>query len=87
MERLAQYFDDLEDLYYGLALVMERVRRALHISVLLVASFALQFVGVLLALSQPPLALAAVSLAVVTCLYRGATGKHKAVNSGHSATA
>jgi hypothetical protein len=74
MERLAQYLDDLEDLYYAAALLMERVRRALQVCLLIAASFLFQFFGVLLALSRPPLALAVVSLTVVGMLYRSATG-------------
>ncbi len=74
MERLVQYLDDLEDFFYAVILLMERVRRAAQICVVLVASFAIQFLGVLLALSRPPLALACVSLLIVGMLYRGATG-------------
>lgn len=74
MERIAQYLDDLEDLYFAAALLMERARHALRVSLLLVLSFCLQFLGVLLALSQPPLALAAVSLMIVGLLYNSVTG-------------
>jgi len=74
MERLVQYLDDLEDLIYAVALVMERVHKAVFFGVLLLFSFTLQFLGILLALSRPPLALAVVSLTVVGMLYRGVTG-------------
>ena len=74
MERLMQYLDDLEDLIYAVALVMERIRKAVFFGVLLLVSFTLQFLGILLALSRPPLALAVVSLTVVGMLYRGVTG-------------
>ena len=87
MERLAQYSDEFEELYYAIALVMERVRRALQISVVLAASFVVQFTGVLLALSQPPLALAAVSLTIVALLYRGATSDHRTARSGDGVAA
>jgi hypothetical protein len=73
MERLIQYLDDLEDLIYAGALVMERIRKAVFFGVLLLVSFTLQFLGILLALSRPPLALAVVSLTVVGMLYRGVT--------------
>jgi len=74
MERLVQYLDDLEDLVYAVALVMERIRKAMFFGILLLISFTLQFLGILLALSRPPLALAVVSLTVVGMLYRGVTG-------------
>ena len=74
MERLAQYLDDLEDLFYAIALKMERIRKAAFVGIVLLFSFTLQFLGILLALSRPPLALAVVSLTVVGMLYRGVTG-------------
>lgn len=73
MERLVQYLDDLEDIYFAAGLVMERFRRAATLCLLLVFSFGIQFLGILLALSKPPLALAVVSLTVVGMLYRGVT--------------
>lgn len=76
MERLLQYLDDLEDFYFATALLMERVRSAVQLGLLLTVSFAIQFLGVLLALSRPPLALAVVSLTVVGMLYRGVIGAH-----------
>jgi hypothetical protein len=78
MERLLQYLDDLEDIYFATALLMERVRSAVQLGLLLTVSFAIQFLGVLLALSRPPLALAVVSLTVVGMLYRGVIGAHPA---------
>jgi hypothetical protein len=77
MEVLAQYLDDLEDFFYATALLLERLRRLLQVAVVVVMSFVVQFLGILLALSRPPLALAVVSLTVVTLLYRGATGKRR----------
>jgi hypothetical protein len=53
---------------------MERIRKAVFLSIFLLFSFTLQFLGILLALSRPPLALAVVSLTVVGMLYRGVTG-------------
>jgi hypothetical protein len=76
MERLLQYLDDLEDIYFATALLMERVRSAVQLGLLLTVSFAIPFLGVLLALSRPPLALAVVSLTVVGMLYRGVMGAH-----------
>ncbi|MEX0975961.1 MAG: hypothetical protein WDZ50_02555 [Woeseia sp.] len=72
MERLAQYLDNLEDMFFAIASVGEQLRRALRVLLLLSLWIALSVLGVLLALSQPPLALAAVSLLLVTSLYRAA---------------
>ena len=83
MERLLQYLDDLEDIYFAIALLMERVRNAAQVGLLLAISFGLQFLGILLALSQPPLALAVVSLTVVGMLYRGVIGAHPAHPLAH----
>ena len=74
MERLVQYLDDLEDIYFATGLLMERLRRAIQMVVLLAISFIFQFLGILLALSRPPLAVAVVSLTVVGMLYRSVTG-------------
>ena len=74
MERLAQYFDDLEDLYFAIGLLMEKIRRGSQVVALLVASVVLQVGGIALALSQPPIALSVVCLTIVGMLYRGATG-------------
>jgi len=74
MERLVQYLDDLEDIYFATGLLMERMRRAIQMVVLLAISFIFQFLGILLALSRPPLAVAVVSLTVVGMLYRSVTG-------------
>ena len=74
MERIVQYLDDLEDLIYAVALIAERLRRVLRkIVIVLLAAGTLAF-GFLLALTQPPLALAAVALLMVTALYRAAVG-------------
>jgi hypothetical protein len=78
VERLVQYLDDLEDIYFATVLLMERARSAAQLCLLLSISLAVQFFGVLLALSRPPLALALVSLTVVGMLYRGVVGAHPA---------
>jgi hypothetical protein len=70
MECLLQYLDDLDDFLGVLALAAERIRRTLNAIVLVCVSIGLQLFGVALALSQPPLALAAVSLLAVGMLYR-----------------
>ena len=72
MERLIQYLDDLEDLIYVAPLVAEQVRRAVQRILFLLAAVGLQVVGVILALNQPPLALAIVMLLLVGMLHRAA---------------
>lgn len=70
MECLIQYLDDLEDFVYSLALAAERIRRAIRALMVLFVSISLSALTVLLALAQPPLGLAIVSLLCVTLLYR-----------------
>ena len=70
MECLMQYLDDLEDFVYAIALAAGRIRRAARILAILAVSIALQVAIVFLALMQPPLALAVVSLIFVALLYR-----------------
>jgi hypothetical protein len=72
MERIVQYLDDLEDLFYAFALKWERIRRALRFALFVTASVSLQFLGVFLALSVPAMAVATASLLLVGLLYRGA---------------
>jgi len=76
MERLMQYLDDVEDFVYAVALLAERARRFLQTALLLAASVIFQGLGVLLALSRPPMALAVVCLMTVAMLYRSVTGPH-----------
>lgn len=75
MERLIQYLDDVEDLFYAIALVMERLRRVLRTAVLIASSIVFQVLGILLALSRPPMALAVVTIVMVTMLYRAVVSK------------
>jgi len=74
MERIAQYLDDLEDLVCAVVLITERLRRAIRRIVTACLALGMLALGFLLAVSQPPLALAAVSLLMVTALYRAAVG-------------
>ena len=83
MERLIQWLDDLEDIFYAMPLLMERLRRLSRIVLLLAASVTVQFLGVLLALSRPPLALAVVCLVAVSMLYRTVTGPHPVLPQPH----
>jgi len=73
MERLLQYFDDLDDLYGMVGLIIERLRRFLYalFSFSLIGAGALA--GVRLALLHAPLALATCILLFVALLYRSVT--------------
>jgi len=72
MELIAQYLDDLEDLVYAFALKWERIRKAIRFAFFVSASLSIQILGVLLALSYPPIAVAVAALLSVGILYRGA---------------
>ena len=65
MERLIQYLDELDDLFYAVPLISEQVRRAIQRILFLLGLISLQIVGVILALNHPLLALAVVSLLLV----------------------
>lgn len=71
MERMLQYLDDLEDLYYAIALLSERIRQAVQSFLFIAAAVFVQALGIALALISPPLAVAAASLLMVGMLYRG----------------
>ena len=72
MERFVQYLDDLEDLIYAAPLIAEQLRRAILRILFLLGAVCTQVAGVILALSHPPLALAAVMLLLVCMLFRAA---------------
>ncbi len=65
MERLIQYLDELDDLFYAVPLISEQVRRVLQRVLFLLGLISLQIVGVILALNHPLLALTVVSLLLV----------------------
>lgn len=70
MERLAQYLDEIEDLFFALALKAERIRLALQFVLFMFAAVVLQICGITIALMHPPLALAVASLLSVGMLFR-----------------
>lgn len=72
MECLLQYLDDLDDFVGMLALAAERIRQFVRAVVLVSLALCVEVFGIFLALTQPPLALAAVSLVSVGLLYRAA---------------
>jgi len=77
MERLAQLLDDLDDLVSTILLLSERIRRYLLAAVTALLGLAIQTGGILLALSQPPLALAIALLMFVSLFYRTVTAAHE----------
>jgi hypothetical protein len=60
MERLAQYWDDLDDLYWSLAASGERLRSALRLLAMLILLAAVAVAGYAVAVSQPQAAAAIV---------------------------
>jgi hypothetical protein len=82
MECLIQYLDDLEDIFYALALVAERVRRAIKTFFVVAVSAMFPACGILLAIAHPPLALATVFLAVSGLLYHAVVDSPKRAAAG-----
>jgi hypothetical protein len=74
MECLIQYLDDLEDLFYAVALKAELLREALQYFLLITASVILQVFTISIALRHPPLALAVASLLMVGMLFHAVVG-------------
>ncbi len=74
MERLVQCLDDLEDLFYAVALKAERIRQAVRFFLFMAASTILQVAGILVALWNPPLAVAVASLLMVGMLFWAVVG-------------
>jgi hypothetical protein len=74
MECLIQYLDEVEDIFYAIALVAERIRQAINTLFILTVSAMFPACGVLLAIAHPPLALATAFLALSGLLYHAAVG-------------
>ena len=74
MECLVQFLDDLEDLFYAVALKAERIRQAFRFFLFMATSAVLQLSGIFIALWNPPLAVAVVSLLAVGMLFRAVVG-------------
>ena len=73
MECFLQYLDDIDDLAGAFGLLYERIREWLLTIVLLLAGASIIAAGILLALANPPVALATCILMFVTLLYRAVT--------------
>ncbi len=76
MERLLQYWDDLDDLVYALGLISERIRSIAYALLFVLSGFVLLAGGILLALTHPPLASATAILLLVALIYHLATARH-----------
>ena len=73
MERFVQYLDDLDDLFGAIGLLAERLRKLALLTALTIILASAAGGSVLLALAEPPLALALAILLFVTLLYRSVT--------------
>jgi len=69
MECLLQYWDHLDDLLGALALFGERIRRLVLFTLYATLLIILQVGVVLLAIVQPPLAMAAATILLVALMY------------------
>lgn len=77
MERFVQLLDDLDDLVSAVLLLGERIRARLISLAAVLALLALQAGGIILAIVQPPLALALASILFVSLLYHSVTAVHE----------
>ena len=77
MERVLQYWDDLDDLVGALYLKADYMRSLALFTLAAAALCLLQLGGILIALVKPPLAMAIVMILLVTLLYRTATNPLK----------
>ncbi len=70
MEILAQYWDDLDDLYWSVAASGERVRRVLTVLLSVLVLIVVATAGIIAALLQPVYSLAAACLLAVLLAHR-----------------
>ncbi len=73
MERLLLYWDDLDDLLGIVGLYAEQIRRILLFTAAMLLFVAAVSASIALALIEPPLAMAAATLLLVTLMYRSVT--------------
>ncbi len=73
MERLLLYWDDLDDLVGVIGLYGERIRRALLFIATMLLFVAAVTASIVLALIEPPLAMAGATLFLVMLMYRSVT--------------
>ena len=73
MERVLQYWDDLDDIVGAIGLIAEYLRNLVLFALCVLLIGSLQLGGILLALNEPPLAMAIATILIVTLFYRSAT--------------
>ena len=73
MEKVLQYFDELDDLVGAVGLVAEKLRHVLWAVVLISIGGFAEYGAILVALLEPPLALAIAVMLFVILLYRSVT--------------
>lgn len=73
MERLAQYWDDLDDLVGAVGLLAERLRRLVLFALNALIYLLLVSAGIQLAFLDPPLAAAVATILAILLLYRSVT--------------
>ncbi len=73
MEKVLQYLDDLDDLVGAFGLIAERLRAVFWLLVFVSLAAVMACGAVMLALAEPPLALATAAMLFVILLYRTVT--------------
>ena len=73
MERVLQYLDDVDDLLGAFGLIAERLRNVLWVATFLALGGIAAYGAVILALAEPPLALAMAVMMFVILMYRSVT--------------
>ena len=71
---MLQYLDDLDDLYGAVGLLAERLRNLAWLAGVFLLLLISVTASVLLALAEPPFALATAIILCTTLLYRAVTG-------------
>ena len=77
MERVLQYWDNLDDIVGAICLKAEHIRSFVLFALGTAFFCVMQLGGILVALTEPPLALAIATILLVTLLYRTATNPLK----------
>lgn len=82
MERIAQYWDDLDDLLGAIGLYAERLRRFALFMLTTALFLSTVLGGILIALTDPPLALAVATILLILLMYRSVTAANAAAITG-----
>ena len=73
MEKVLQYLDDLDDLLGAIGLIAEKLRNVVWLATFLSLGGIAAYGAVVLALAEPPLALAMAVMLFVILMYRSVT--------------